>query len=491
MILRMQLVSVFFVMQVLAERSELELELDEQLPVDQRLGIESRVPTMIEALKPLYVALPKNEHNKLAHGTVRYALYRLFRQTHAWLVKGLTPSGQAWSASSSLSDALESKMPQNVADVFEKHLDETGFNLEEAAFLAATLEELIFQESIERLKIAYGILKLPLEGALAWDQVSQALEVYMMEYLYEGNFDASSPDDRARVKEVYPNWPATQRFIRKQMREATHKAEGELEFVEAENVVTLMSKRFGHWQDIECRELKHTLLAYESSCQGRVDLGDFHGSAAGDGKWQFSESEDYLRQLGALDEQKDKRPSVIVPNYVDSPSNYLGSSETYSTVCLDECWTLMSQLERTIAAPFATPAKIINTVKGFTTSENPEPRVLPAYLLRHLESIAKFHGGIVPLHGRLFAQWMHHLFPRECQYPFFSGAAPMLPYESQNKTGLKVMASPEDMAASEQAMNEALKASPLLHKIHESCLPWNMQEELLAPLDNDRRYSGL
>lgn len=313
-----------------------------------------------------------------------------------------------------------------------------------------------------------------------------------MEYLFDGNFDASKPEDRERVKEIYPNWPATQRFIKKQMREVTHKADGELEFAEAEHVVAQMSARYGHWQDIECRELKHTLLAYESRCQGRVDLGDFHGSAAGDGKWQFSESEEYLRQLGALDEEEGKMPSVIVPNYIDSPSNYIGSSDTYAVVCLDECLSLMSQLERAIAAPFATPAKIITVVKSFTSSSHPEPRILPAYLLRHLESIAKFHGGIVPLHGRLFAQWMHHLYPRECQYPMFSeGTTPMLPYESRNKTGIEVMASPEELEASEQAMNQALKATPLLHKIHETCLPWTMQEELLAPVDQSPKINEL
>merc|ERR1712203_151284 len=27
------------------------------------------------------------------------------------------------------------------------------------------------------------------------------------------------------------------------------------------------------------------------------------------------------------------------------------------------------------------------------------------------------HGGHVPIHGRLFAQWMHFAFPLECPYP--------------------------------------------------------------------------
>ena len=34
-----------------------------------------------------------------------------------------------------------------------------------------------------------------------------------------------------------------------------------------------------------------------------------------------------------------------------------------------------------------------------------------------MEQVASHHGGKVPLHGRLFAQWLHHAFPRECPYP--------------------------------------------------------------------------
>merc|ERR1719333_506898 len=54
------------------------------------------------------------------------------------------------------------------------------------------------------------------------------------------------------------------------------------------------------------------------------------------------------------------------------------------------------------------------------SSTVPVPRNLPAQLLGRLEEIANHHGGAVPLHGRLFAQWMHHVFPHECPYPHVS-----------------------------------------------------------------------
>eukprot|EP00441_Pelagodinium_beii_P022258 CAMPEP_0197674144 /NCGR_PEP_ID=MMETSP1338-20131121/82347_1 /TAXON_ID=43686 ORGANISM="Pelagodinium beii, Strain RCC1491" /NCGR_SAMPLE_ID=MMETSP1338 /ASSEMBLY_ACC=CAM_ASM_000754 /LENGTH=442 /DNA_ID=CAMNT_0043254489 /DNA_START=23 /DNA_END=1347 /DNA_ORIENTATION=- len=440
--------------------TELEHDVEDRLPVIQRLGIEARVPTMLEAMRPLYAALPKNENGELGHGAVRYALYRLFRQMHAWLVNGLTPSGQPWSTSKSLSDALDLKVPMRVAGLFKEHLDKSGFNLAETAFLAATLEELIFEEAIEKLNQSYDILGLGRENPLPWDSVKDVLEVYMMIYIFDSDkYDVHDPAVRLQIKDVYPNWPATQRFIRKQMREVTHKADGLLEYVEAEHIVTQMAGRYGQWQDIECRELKQTLLALESHCQGRVELGDFHGSALGDGKWQFEESGDYLRQLGSLDETVKEKPSVIVPNYIDSPSNYISTSETYAVVCFDECLPLLSSLEKAIGGPAASPKSIASHVKVLTTPSQREPRELPLYLLRHLDGIAKVHRGQVPLHGRLFAQFMHHAFPRECQYPAKSGTTkPMFPTESEAETGISSIATEFEMAASEAAMNEAHKA---------------------------------
>ena len=39
--------------------------------------------------------------------------------------------------------------------------------------------------------------------------------------------------------------------------------------------------------------------------------------------------------------------------------------------------------------------------------------LLDDFMVSQLQSIAKEHGGQVPIHGRLFAQWLHYVFPRE------------------------------------------------------------------------------
>jgi len=44
-------------------------------------------------------------------------------------------------------------------------------------------------------------------------------------------------------------------------------------------------------------------------------------------------------------------------------------------------------------------------------------------LRSQLQRIANTHSGKVPLHGRLFAQWLHYAFPRECPFPHMTGTA--------------------------------------------------------------------
>merc|ERR1719497_67864 len=51
----------------------------------------------------------------------------------------------------------------------------------------------------------------------------------------------------------------------------------------------------------------------------------------------------------------------------------------------------------------------------------PAPRTLSDDLRSRLGEVAQHHGGQVPLHGRLFSQWLHHAYPRECPYPHKSG----------------------------------------------------------------------
>jgi len=105
----------------------------------------------------------------------------------------------------------------------------------------------------------------------------------------------------------------------------------------------------------------------------------------------------------------------------------------------------MGEIEVAIDAPSATPAKIISVVGNMTsptTLDDDEPAHLTEDLRKQLEQIAKNHAGMVPLHGRLFAQWLHYVFPRECPFPHKMGAVVSA---TPTEYGDSFIASKEDM----------------------------------------------
>merc|ERR1719382_1880957 len=126
---------------------------------------------------------------------------------------------------------------------------------------------------------------------------------------------------------------------------------------------------------------------------------------------------EYLKRLGALDDTDPKQPSLITANYVSARPNCLDASNVYTLCCSNLCEDLMIHLEREIGQSTAPPEVIAALVSDLASDTVAVPRELPPALLSRLHEIAALHGGEVPLHGRLFSQWMHHAFPLECQYP--------------------------------------------------------------------------
>merc|ERR1719476_930684 len=193
--------------------------------------------------------------------------------------------------------------------------------------------------------------------------------------------------------------------------------------------VNILNENLGKYQDISCKTLKGGLVDIEYKNTGRVLLTDFHREGL-KGEFLFIEHADFLRKLGALDESDPKHPSVIIANYLASQANCLVSTSFHSVCCFDECEGLMGSLERSISAPTASPERISELVSGLQSDSVDAPRNLSASLMSRLWEIADHHDGSVPLHGRLFAQWMHHAYPLECPYPHAGGTTrPLTPDE--------------------------------------------------------------
>jgi len=214
----------------------------------------------------------------------------------------------------------------------------------------------------------------------------------------------------------------------------------------------------------------------EEAGTGRVRLSDFYKPAT-QGQWQFQESVAYLRELGALDESDARKPRVIIANYISSPSNCIASSAFYSVCCMDECEGLLGYLEREVGGPETTVARVAELVAQLPSSSIAAPRALSSSLLSRLEEIAGSHEGQIPLHGRLFAQWMHHAFPRECPYPHVSGTTnPLTPDEWMQSTGQETTATHHEMQAHVSAADDAAGSQDE----DEPLMPWSPEEELLV-----------
>merc|ERR1719263_2133008 len=223
-------------------------------------------------------------------------------------------------------------------------------------------------------------------------------------------------------------------------------------------ITETMTHGYGKWQNAECREMKAALMDLDPSGTGRVPLGSFYSQPT-DAVFQFSESVDYLRQTGALDESGRGGPSVLIPNYLAGPTNCIASSSYYSVCCMNECEGLMNELEHKIQSPTASPERLLGLVGNLSSSTVDAPRTFPAAMREKLHAIAGHHEGEVPIHGRFFAQWLHFAFPNECPYPQVAESAAVLT-PSQWLDAKSWTASEEERQQHIESSNATLPAEP-------------------------------
>jgi len=180
--------------------------------------------------------------------------------------------------------------------------------------------------------------------------------------------------------------------------------------------------RMGEWQDDDCKVMKKKLIRLDPERDGRVPLSILYdqpmeADATGEQIFRFAEDQDYLRTIGALDESIPDHPQVMISNYILGPANCFRSTALHTFCCLNECDAVLSKVERAVKGSSAKPADLAPLLANLTTPSMDEPREFPEELMQKLFAIAAKHRGRVPLHGRLFAQWLHFAFPHECPYP--------------------------------------------------------------------------
>merc|ERR1719379_2868469 len=453
----------------------------------------SALDVIERTLAPMYATLPKNANGKLGHATVCYALHRYFVQQHGWFIKGMSPDGSGWNGSSTTTP-MQERAPAHVQDLLERHLGSRGLSLRELAALASVLHSQVSQEYLGRSDRAYRMTGAPIEGRATEQQLTRAITLWMTMLIIGPDMpkvnDKQILGAASRMHRYFPHWHDLLLWVEDVRQSVAHTQRARWNaFVGASlpleamhQVAFEIPKRFGGWHDSMCAEMKKALLGLEDTRHtGRVGLSLFYGGKGASDDWRFTESVGYLRELGALDESDPERPRVIVPNYLSGPNNCIEASEMHTYCCKDECGALLAEVERGIAAPTGAPADIASIVSQISSDTVDAPRNLTSELMGKLEAVASRHGGTVPLHGRLFAQWMHHAFPLECPHPHVSGSTTPMTTERYESSGRNATVSDE-----ERTHHIAAQAPFWRSAAGETVeLAWSDEEELLSYDDPD------
>merc|ERR1719491_63513 len=146
-------------------------------------------------------------------------------------------------------------------------------------------------------------------------------------------------------------------------------------------------------------------------------------------------------------------------------------------------------MERRLDGPTATAAQIAAVVRRLPSPSHPEREVIPEDLLLKLEAIGVAHAGQVPLHGRLLAQWLHHMYPRDCPYPHAAGVTKQEQVdEYAARTGTSASETNETMIRIISSLEGSTKVQT------STALPWDLHEEVLEPpavkLEDARKLLG-
>jgi hypothetical protein len=448
------------------------------------------------ALGPIWRALPKNPDGRPEWKQLRYLAHRYFSQRSSFVIRGLEPSRQVNASDLGAADILSEQIPALLEMLLGKHALILGYSFEDAVATILALEHVILNSETTLLEQVYKNRHFTLGDQLHPGELKGVLEEYMIHWMlgegYSAETMAELVQNHSLLEESVPHWREISNFVQgavdsmsyahqhspKESRGMGKKAmSSQLSFEDASAAVGSVGKSFASFWETECQVIKASLVEMDRAASGRVKLSDFYGANL-DGEWRFGESEAYLRELGALDESSTWRgPQVIIPNYLQAACNCIVARPHYLVCCVNECEGILGDVEREIGAPTAEPGEILQIV-GNMSNYDDEPVKLDKALRNQLQQIAENGpSGRVPLHGRLFAQWLHYVFPRECPFPHKAGAKSASVTPSQYG---------DDFFVTEDEVARHVSAGKELAELNDTFAgdawmsQWNTEEELLG-----------
>lgn len=479
-----------------ALKKDLQTAMEEVLGCGGQRIRQERLAEIEQDILPMWRTMPSNANGRLDWRSLRYVAHRYFMQQSSLLIKGLEPSRALGDTDLGAAQILSQQVPEHVDIMLGGHHAEKGYSLDEAVSFLAALEQLIFDSETHLLEKVYQTQGVPQEQTIGKQQIRQLLEAYLVHWMMGTDEEGIRIllGNRTILEENFPHWHDLKGFIDGRVRtldferaKAPQAGFGKAlmdqryTFSDTHEVVGGITRTFQHYWESECASMKHQLVEMDRDGNGRVSLSDFYGTGM-DQDWRFGESEDYLRQLGVLDETSPWRgKQVIIPNYLQAASNCIVSTSHYLVCCMNECEGLLGEIEQQIGRPTASPEEILDIVANLSSSssQDDEPPNLNDGLAEQLRNVAAPHGGQVPLHGRLFAQWLHYAFPRECPFPHKAGsfAAHTL---TPTEFGQEYFATKEEMTRHAAGTPDAKTGE----SDEDFMTQWSAEEELFAD------YSG-
>lgn len=435
------------------------------------MAIEEQLYDFEEELRTTFKALPKNGRGAVEAPSARYALHRLFVQRYGWLIKGLAPEGGAWDSDSPIK-AMGDRVPEKMRELFDHRLGNYGLSLHELAVVAVSMDQMIHTDVTARLKIVFASYFWHEDAQLNWDNAYRVMHSYVSSFMV-GSFTESLAPIEVKLnaqsfERRFDRADGALELLMDVVKQATPDYSARnFSFGQIASVMASFGKHLGSFENQECQVMKNLLAKHEDHPgSGRVRIGDFYVRSEVN---YFRESSDYLRDAGVLDESDPKDPKVIIPNYLRSSSNCITPSGFYEICCFDECEGLMDKIEAKLEAPMGTTDAIISIVTSMQSVSKPSSTTLPTELINLLHKVAAHHGGMVPIHGRLFMQWMHQVFPRECSHPSSLLSNSTYTADASEEEKLKYM----DMVEKKEGHETDHTGR------HIPSLIWNMDEQLV------------
>eukprot|EP00928_Gymnodinium_smaydae_P079325 TRINITY_DN63289_c0_g1_i1.p1 TRINITY_DN63289_c0_g1~~TRINITY_DN63289_c0_g1_i1.p1 ORF type:complete len:597 (-),score=72.30 TRINITY_DN63289_c0_g1_i1:261-2051(-) len=389
----------------------------------------SRVARLSALLRPLFVALPKDEEGRLGYQTARYALHRFMMQSRGWFIRGLEPEDDVLVHRSGVQTEW---VPAYIQGLLATRSGNSSVSLEDLTVMVATLEDLVFQEIQKHLRAIYQYLDISTETPIEKKFAACAMEAFIFYTLTydlvqihvdwdpfrmpgETSFGVRRFNlcDNPLLPRMSGYKPSLDQWKQKVLN-APGDPQGHLmSFARVAEFAHDFAAEYYKHNDEDCQALTSILVSMETqdtaSKPAQVALSTYYAKHRV-GFFAFDEKREVLSNAGILDESSEP-PTISVPNYVGSRINCIESSTLYAVCCQLQCDVMLSQLELTLGTSRGKAAQIVDVLNKFTGQD------VSVQNRERLEALQSARGGSVAIHSETFASWMNMVFPRDCPQP--------------------------------------------------------------------------